>query len=1655
MTKGINFFPFVLQVLISRFAPNGIKTDCKQTNNILVRMIFNTIWSWIILTTSLHFADDIVLSQDVSEVKRCPRECHCSSSNMMIYCGHEEGFNQLTEFPSFIPLKVKTLSLFNNRLTSIPKGALRNLTHLTNLNLGSNQLRDVPGTAFRDLVSLRSVNARLNRLSTLPRHLFSGLIRLQEVFLDDNEIVSIPDTLFQDLPSLRRLDLQKNKLKSFPETGFRGTFALQVFSLANNALEHISEGTFANLTSLTHLILSNNKISNIPGKVFNGSRSLDKLRLDNNEISFLPEMVFSGLKRSIDVSLSGNPLHCNCELRWLKKWLASRITYIHSRATCFRPAHLKEKPIADVEIEQFICVEGRWGDWSPWNACSRSCGRGTQVSVRRCLNPSGERGMENCQGMNIRYKRCNISECRASWTSWSQWSSCSTTCAFGKELRTRSCRHSKSGTGRCIGASLENRICHQGPCIIDGLWASWTKWSPCSVTCSWGTRVRVRSCDNPKPQNGGRPCPGNKKEAKYCYLGSCPVNGGWSIWTAWSSCTASCFNGTKMRSRKCNNPSPQNGGNWCDGVSTHAERCNTEPCPLDGSWSDWSGWGECSVTCSKGIQVRLRTCSHPLPQYGGKNCSGDSSDIKHCELRSCPLDGIWSSWTQWTSCSKTCSNGTRTRNRTCSNPPPQYGGKICSGNSSDIKYCNLRSCPLDGIWSSWTQWTSCSKTCSNGTRTRNRTCGNPPPQYGGKTCSGNSSDIKYCNLRSCPLDGIWALWTQWTSCSKTCSNGTRTRNRTCTNPPPQFGGKNCSGETSEIEGCHRRICPIHGQWTAWSRWSDCSHTCSGGIKYRDRTCSNPPPSNEGKTCTGNSTEVEMCSVRPCVVIKAWTEWSSWSDCSQTCSNATASRFRICRAIPATQSPGNGCLGDYVEIRHCHLQPCPLRGGWTEWSPWTSCSTKCSNETRKRSRRCVSSGSAENYPYCKGHAREERSCESDENCILSAWSNWSECSNTCGNGTRMRLRTCQNVVSPSGNEPRCTENKIEVISCGKGECPTAWSSWTACSTTCDFGEQTRTRSCGSQRSNSSKACPEGDIEMRACFKGPCAEEKGWNEWSRWTQCSVTCGYGKQMRYRNCSENGDAASCKGAPMQITSCFLHECPVNGGWNNWSNWTACSASCDKGVQARFRSCTNPRPESGGDECIGKNVLYKECTIAECENQGQNNPFWSSWTQWSKCSATCYTGYQTRSRYCRKRSSAFHLGNCTNSDGPIQVQNKICEVNACTFRATWTRWSAWQPCSQTCGSGLRKRVRYCISLAVAINCTGENLQVENCNTQLCPSVPTATYPPKITLGVPHPCPDPEKPVNGGYRIIDQDGSYYVQHYCKEHFFVHGPRLRHCERDNSWSDYVAYCLPVCGESSFTSDDEQRRRLRIYGGANSLPGRWPWQVVLEMNNKFQCGGSLVAESWVVTAAHCVYNRGTKIPYPYVRVYLGVHDITSRHTDPQIQRIDSAEIVPHPNFSWKTYDSDIALIKLAWKANITDYVRPVCLPSKRQRRKTIPGAVGVMLGWGMTEISNLATKLREVYMPVVGHSNCQKAYKRQTWPVTSNMLCAGYKDNAKDSCRQDSGGGFLFPYSNRRTKKWFLGGIISWGNPQCGTPGKYSVFTQINSKFAKWIKDHIYS
>ncbi|NWQ77372.1 HMCN1 protein, partial [Columbina picui] len=341
------------------------------------------------------------------------------------------------------------------------------------------------------------------------------------------------------------------------------------------------------------------------------------------------------------------------------------------------------------------------------------------------------------------------------------------------------------------------------------------------------------------------------------------VHGGFSGWLEWQPCSVTCGQGVQERVRQCNNPVPANGGRSCEGPGTDVRSCHNKPCPVDGNWSEWGLWEECSRSCGQGNRTRSRTCSSPAAQHGGRPCPGSALDSVLCNGRPCPVAGEWSPWLPWGPCSETCGKGTQTRLRLCNNPPPAHGGPHCPGADAQMQVCNKRRCPVDGKWAAWGSWSACAVSCGGGSRQRTRRCADPAPQFGGRKCEGNDVQIDFCNSDPCPVHGSWGPWSSWGSCSRTCNGGQMRRYRGCDSPRPASGGRACAGPDVQIQRCSSELCPVDGHWGQWQAWSRCSASCGGGEQTRTRLCSNPAPLNRGRPCAGDASQISRCNSQAC------------------------------------------------------------------------------------------------------------------------------------------------------------------------------------------------------------------------------------------------------------------------------------------------------------------------------------------------------------------------------------------------------------------------------------------------------------------------------------------------------------------------------------------------------------------------------------------------------------------------------------------------------------------------------------------------------------------------------------------------------------------------------------------------------------------------
>ena len=137
-----------------------------------------------------------------------------------------------------------------------------------------------------------------------------------------------------------------------------------------------------------------------------------------------------------------------------------------------------------------------------------------------------------------------------------------------------------NGGQPCMGKATETEVCHAEDCLVNCVWGAYGDWTSCSKTCGGGEKSRTRNVAIPA-SNGGQSCGGNDTETVACKTEGCPVNCVWGTYGAWTSCSQTCGEGTKSRSRKVSTPA-SNGGQPCKGKDTETNDCNVSlypPCP--------------------------------------------------------------------------------------------------------------------------------------------------------------------------------------------------------------------------------------------------------------------------------------------------------------------------------------------------------------------------------------------------------------------------------------------------------------------------------------------------------------------------------------------------------------------------------------------------------------------------------------------------------------------------------------------------------------------------------------------------------------------------------------------------------------------------------------------------------------------------------------------------------------------------------------------------------------------------------------------------------------------------------------------------------------------------------------------------------------------
>ncbi|KAL4966139.1 serine protease [Aspergillus stella-maris] len=212
---------------------------------------------------------------------------------------------------------------------------------------------------------------------------------------------------------------------------------------------------------------------------------------------------------------------------------------------------------------------------------------------------------------------------------------------------------------------------------------------------------------------------------------------------------------------------------------------------------------------------------------------------------------------------------------------------------------------------------------------------------------------------------------------------------------------------------------------------------------------------------------------------------------------------------------------------------------------------------------------------------------------------------------------------------------------------------------------------------------------------------------------------------------------------------------------------------------------------------------------------------------------------------------------------------------------------------------------------------------------------------------------------------------------------------------------------------------IVGGDDATIEEYPYQIALLSSGSLICGGSIISNQYVVTAAHCTDGSSARS--------LSIRAGSTNHASGGTV-VGVSSIAQHPDYDSATVSNDISILTLDEELTFGDGIGAVDLPSSGDVPSA--GTIGTLTGWGaLTEGGSISSNLQYVDVPVVSNSQCSSDYAGFN-EITDGMVCAGEEEGGQDACQGDSGG----PY----VADGVLIGITSWGNgcARAGYPGVYT-------------------
>ncbi|XP_075456208.1 A disintegrin and metalloproteinase with thrombospondin motifs 20 [Ascaphus truei] len=794
----------------------------------------------------------------------------------------------------------------------------------------------------------------------------------------------------------------------------------------------------------------------------------------------------------------------------------------------------------------------------------------------------------------------------------------------------------------------------------------------------------------------------------HCHHGLCvnkemdarTVDGEWGQWGPYSSCSRTCGGGIKTTTRDCNEPEPRNEGKYCVGRRMKFRSCNTESCPKE--MRDFRD-KQCSNFDGKHFNINGLTPNvRWIPKYSGILMKD------RCKLF-CRASGTSSYY--------------QLKDRTADGTP-------CGPETDDICVQGLcRQAGCDHVLNSKARRDKCGVCGGDNSSCKTLAGTFNSAQYGYNTIvkipiGATNIDIHQHSYSGRPDDD------NYLALSDSRGNFVLNGNFVVSRFKREI---NIQGTSFEYSGSDHTVERIN----CTDRLEEeliLQVLCVGNLYNPDVRYSFSIPIED---------QIDQFT---------WDPQGPWQNCNKMCQGVRRRKViclrssdrvvvseQRCGHLPSSETQTEPCNAD------CHLR-------WHVTGK-SECTTQCGQGHRTLDIRCIKYSTVKRLSspvddtFCGSQPKPPNREPCHGECLLTSWhfTEWSQCSRSCGRGVQSREAYCRNNFGHHLTDRECNaHHKVVTQSCSDHSCP-VWSTseWSECLVTCGKGNKHRQVSCqlNDEPLKESYCDPSHKPEVVVpCEHQACAS---WQVGS-WGPCTVTCGYGYQMRTVKCitgiygtslderecnaasrptdSQDCEMPSCPGSSIVLTTSFpVDQRQKNTQWR-YGSWTPCSTSCGRGNRARYVSC---RDVYGGvaEESFCDH-LPRPAEVSNCFTSCGE---WQS-GDWSPCPVTCGNGKVMRQVVCISYHQRIEDINCDPENRPIEEQE--CNIAPCTpyshyphnhdypmrvpqlenphihrghdvpdnvdqrnmpsARGNQWRTGPWGACSSTCAGGFERRVVVC-----------------------------------------------------------------------------------------------------------------------------------------------------------------------------------------------------------------------------------------------------------------------------------------------------------------------------------------------------------------------------